>query len=197
MNIVVTSASSSYETCHSWHMASRKQCSSIYIFELYLECSNDPALQTLNIYSYILNQPTPTFWDCRGSSWRFVCISFHCCRDSTAFVRRMSGMELKEPKAQSKQNNPRVHRVRCSVCFSVAYSCCHMLQVNHLYTFKNGVGSNPVFSILLSCPLPWNTQYSNFCDQLQGLALCSDLSNVQRYTADRAGVRKFTAKLSP
>ena len=105
----------------------------IYIFELYLECSSDPALQTLNIYSYILNQPTPTFRDFRGSSWRFVCISFHCCRDSTAFVRRMSGMELKEPKAQSKQKNPRVHRVRCPVCFSVAYSCCHMLQVNHLY----------------------------------------------------------------
>lgn len=45
--------------------------------------------------------PIPTF---RGSSWRFVCISFHCCRDSTAFVRRISGMELKEPKTQAEKS---------------------------------------------------------------------------------------------
>lgn len=145
--------------------------------------------------------PTPTF---RGSSWRFVCISFHCCRDSTAFVRRISGMELKEPKAPEKSTcsgSILFGMLRCSLLLWYVVICCKEI----IYTFKNGVGSNPVYSI------PWvahshEIQYSNFCDQLQGLALFSDLSNVSAflcfqcstvYTADRAGVRKFTAKLSP
>ena len=37
----------------------------------------------------VSSRPSPSI---SPSSWRFSCISFHCCLDSTAFVRRISGM---------------------------------------------------------------------------------------------------------
>ena len=74
---------------------------------------------SLSIYVNLFPSPRGLLWHFHGtsrpspsispSSWRFFCISFHCCLDSTAFVRRISGMapeRFKSPRPKRSYPMP-------------------------------------------------------------------------------------------
>ena len=60
----------------------------------------------------VSSRPSPSI---SPSSWRFFCISFHCCLDSTAFVRRISGMAPERFKSpRPKHSYPMLsHAIPC------------------------------------------------------------------------------------
>ena len=100
----------SWISCKPW-TETYKCCvfSLIFIIVKLSSCSLRPGT---SMALPVSSRPSPSI---SPSSWRFFCISFHCCLDSTAFVRRISGMAPERFKSpRPKHSYPMLsHAIPC------------------------------------------------------------------------------------
>ena len=94
------------------------------------------------------SRATPVTSQCH-SSWRFFCISFHCCLESTAFVRRISGMAPRKFLLYLKH---------CSVAKAFNAQIVKNLGVSMCCPFE-------LLLIVVTCESTWHIWHMGSCSQ--------------------------------